>query len=246
MAKYLGYLSLVLLISACSGSQQTTTTPSPVPDAEIVSPKVPEVKISKFWDANELNEFVSLKNQEITECYENVKIKVPELEGWVKLRIKLNPAGFVEDVQVVEDSLGSKELLTCIESKIKKWKTPQVETDKPVWLDIPYDFMPLTARAGTDQIRSKEEIIEYCSSQQGSLSECFDLDAAIDKNKVYTFGVNFNILPDGKVTEVVVTNSSIQNESVELCLSNKVKLFKLRALQSDKVQPFSINFSFKF
>ncbi|MBN8707116.1 MAG: AgmX/PglI C-terminal domain-containing protein [Bacteroidetes bacterium] len=246
MANYFSYLSLVLLLTACSGSQQTTAPTPKSQEAEINAPVEPDVKISKFWDANELNEFVSLKNLEITECYENVKIKVPELQGWVKLRIKLNPAGFVEDVQVVEDSLGSQELLTCIESKIKKWKTPRVETDKPVWLDIPYDFMPLTAKAGTDQIRSKEEIIEFCSSQQGSLSACFDLDAAIDRSKTYTFGVNFNILPDGKVSEVVVTNSSIQNESVELCLTNKVKLFKLRALQSEKVQPFSINFSFKF
>ncbi|MCA0446758.1 MAG: AgmX/PglI C-terminal domain-containing protein [Bacteroidetes bacterium] len=247
MANYFGLLSLILFLSACSGSQKSTTIPAEKESVpEVIAPSKPEVKISKFWDANELNNFISNKNTEITECYENVKIKVPDLDGWVKLRIKLNPGGFVEDIQVVEDSLGSQDLLSCITGKIKKWKTPVVETDKPVWLDIPYEFMPLTAKSGTETIRTREEIIEFCSQQQGSLSSCFDLDNAIDRSKVYTFGVNFNILPDGKVTDVVVTNSSIQNESVELCLTNKVKLFQLRSLQSDKMQPFSINFSFKF
>lgn len=246
MAKYFGYLSFILLVAACSGSNQTTTSAEKEPASVVAVPAKPDVKVSKFWDANELNDFISNKNAEITECYENVKVKVPDLDGWVKLRIKLNPGGFVEDIQVVEDSLGSQDLLSCINGKIKRWKTPVVETDKPVWLDIPYEFTPLTARSGTESIRSKEEIVEFCSQQQGSLSACFDLDGAIDRSKVYVFGVNFNILPDGRVTDVVVTNSSIQNESVELCLTNKVKLFKLRSLKSDKMQPFSINFSFKF
>ncbi len=244
MARILILLCFPIILFNCSG-QKEVTLPEPVKPAP-AKPETP-VKVSQFWDANEISSFIATRNGEITDCYERVKVKVPDLEGGIKFRLKLNPGGFVEEVLVLEETLGNKELTESLKAAILKWKTPVVNTDKPVSVDVPYDFGDYTRTEVQDEKkRSREELVEFCSGKQDELSSCFSVSSEFEKNKTFTFGVSFSILPNGKVSEVKTLESSIQNEDIELCLTNKIKLWKFRAVTSETAQPFSITFTFNF
>jgi outer membrane biosynthesis protein TonB len=84
-------------------------------DAEIDSPDI---------DQGKLGSFVRARINSIKTCYENALKRNPSLKGKIRIRFTILETGGLADIVVLENSMGSPEVATCIASFMRSWRTP--------------------------------------------------------------------------------------------------------------------------
>ena len=61
-------------------------------------------------------------NRAIQDCF-NYAVKTdPGLKGKIEVRISVNPAGEVSNVQIVESTIRNESMLRCIVNRIRRWR----------------------------------------------------------------------------------------------------------------------------
>jgi hypothetical protein len=84
-------------------------------DAEIDSPDI---------DQGKLGAFVRARINSIKTCYENALKRNPSLKGKIRIRFTILETGGLADIVVLENTMGSADVATCIASFMRSWRTP--------------------------------------------------------------------------------------------------------------------------
>lgn len=244
MATTLKILAAGLLVIACSGPRETTapTVPVPVP-AEVPAP----APRSTVWDTDFLAEWIGERNLDVTTCYESIKVRVPETGGKIRVRLRFATDGRMDSLIFLSNSTGSADLETCMKRRMKNWRLPKGMGTEPIWVEVPYEFTDwISGGDSADSIRTAQEIRDFCLSNQSMIGQCLESVSEMDKSGTITVGIAFAIQPDGLVRDVRVTQLPDDQESLELCILNRVRQWKFRPVTSNIIQPFSITFTFTF
>ena len=101
------------------------------------SPKLAPEKKEKAMEK------VGMAVGEVTGCYKKILEEDRELEGKMKVTLKVNVAGIPKPVKVEDDTTGNDALRTCVFKAFKKLKFPKkLVPGKPVTVTIPLTFLP--------------------------------------------------------------------------------------------------------
>ena len=60
----------------------------------------------------------------IQACYEKQLKRDDSLAGKVEIEVVISEKGKVSEVLITDDSVGSRELASCIKSRVKRWRFP--------------------------------------------------------------------------------------------------------------------------
>lgn len=235
------YFFLLGFLISCATQQTAIERPNPEPErpTEVIrdSVKTPAVvPLKRVWDADEISEYISAQNSQITVCYESLKIKKASASGEVVVRFRLVPSGKVDSFFVVSDKIRDENLVRCIKNHIMRWSFQPVDSsNQSIWLEVPYDFTDFYAV--NKNLRSDEECSDVITQNKNQLRICFsDFDASAELT------IEIIILPGGKVDRVILSNSSISGTEVEDCLIKKIKSWVFSKIPGDELQ--SIKFSY--
>ena len=78
-------------------------------------------------DAAKYNAFINSRFGQVRACYER-RLKVNALlEGKVDVNISVNDRGRVNSITVNRDTVGDREMLTCVKKTVKSWEFPEPE-----------------------------------------------------------------------------------------------------------------------
>lgn len=242
MAPTLKILVTGLLVLACSSPRETTQTPAPAPAAEPAPAPSPAV-----WDTDFLAEWIGARNLDVTTCYESIKVRVPETGGKIRVRLRFSPDGHLDSLVFLSNSTGSADLETCMKRRMKNWRIPKGTGSEPIWVEVPYEFTDwISGGDSADSIRTAQEIRDISLSNQSIIGQCLESATSINKSGTLSVGIAFSIQPDGSVRDVRVTQLPEDDESLELCILNRVRQWKFRPVNSSVIQPFSITYTFTF
>jgi outer membrane biosynthesis protein TonB len=75
-------------------------------------------------DQGKLGSFVRARINSIKTCYENALKRNPSLKGKIRIRFTILETGGLADIVVLENSMGSGEVASCIASFMRSWRTP--------------------------------------------------------------------------------------------------------------------------
>jgi TonB family protein len=75
----------------------------------------------------------------IKACYENQLKRNPSLKGKIRIRFTILETGGLTDVTVVENTLGSPEVSSCIVGTMRGWRTP-FRPSGTVTVEYPFVF----------------------------------------------------------------------------------------------------------
>jgi TonB family protein len=90
-------------------------------------------------DQGKLGAFVRARKGAINACYENSLKRNPSLKGKVVIRFTILETGGISEVTVVQNGLGSPEVVQCIMNAIRGWRTP-FRPAGPSTVEIPFSF----------------------------------------------------------------------------------------------------------
>ncbi len=90
-------------------------------------------------DQGKLGAFVRARIGLIKACYENQLKRNPNLKGKIRIRFTILETGGLTDVAVVENSLGSPEVASCIVGTMRGWRTP-FRPSGTVTVEYPFVF----------------------------------------------------------------------------------------------------------
>lgn len=243
------FLMVSFLIISCStvSPVQTPTATDPQTTTNPQSIDAPSTPISDKWNGNELNDYISSQNNEILICYEDVKIKYPDISGAIVIRAKFHPEGYVEDFVVVKDSIQNALLTDCIKQKVLKWKTPKVaKGNRSVWLEIPYEFETFYGHSGANQdsIRTDEELFLITKEKQIDLEKCLTRYLPIGFSGELELDISFSIQPNGRLENISIKTSNIPDTKIENCMVDQMKTLRFRPIKQSKNQDYVIRFQF--
>lgn len=83
-------------------------------------------------DARAVNSFINSRFQQVRTCYEMRLKKNPLLEGNLDLNIGISTRGKVTSIGVNKDTLGDREVLSCVKKRIRSWTFPKPEGGRVV------------------------------------------------------------------------------------------------------------------
>ena len=235
------YFSVFLFLTSCAVQQTAIETPKPEPEIPQVAvtdsvKNISAIPTKRVWNADEISEYISSQNSQITVCYESLKIKKATASGEVVVRFRLVPSGKVDSFLVVSDKIRDENLVRCLKNQIMRWHFPPVDSsNQSIWLEVPYDFTDFYAV--NKNLRSDEECADIISQNKNQLRICF---ADFDESAELT--IEIIILPSGKVDRVIMSNSSVSGTEIEDCLTKKIKRWMFSKIPGDELQ--SIKFSY--
>lgn len=90
-------------------------------------------------DQGKLGAFVRARIGLIKACYENQLKRNPNLRGKMRIRFTILETGGLADIAVVENSLGSPEVASCIVGTMRGWRTP-FRPSGTVTVEYPFVF----------------------------------------------------------------------------------------------------------
>ena len=90
-------------------------------------------------DQGKLGAFVRARIGLIKACYENQLKRNPSLKGKIRIRFTILETGGLTDVAVVENTLGSPEVSSCIVGTMRGWRTP-FRPSGTVTVEYPFVF----------------------------------------------------------------------------------------------------------
>ena len=93
-------------------------------------------------DQGKLGAFVRARIGLIKACYENQLKRNPNLKGKIRIRFTILETGGLADVAVIENSLGSPEVASCIVGTMRGWRTP-FRPSGTVTVEYPFVFTAL-------------------------------------------------------------------------------------------------------
>lgn len=104
-----------------------------------VAAEAAEIDSSEI-DQAKLGSFVRARMGILKACYENALKRNPGLRGRMRLRFTILQTGSLQDVEMVENALGS-DVAACVSSTMRTWRTP-FRPSGPVTVDYPLVFTP--------------------------------------------------------------------------------------------------------
>jgi TonB family protein len=105
-----------------------------------VAAEAAEVDSSEV-DQGKLGAFVRARMGLLKACYENALKRNPGLKGRMRIRFTILETGGVQDLNVVENALGSPEVASCVANTMRAWRLP-FRPSGPVTVDYPLVFTP--------------------------------------------------------------------------------------------------------
>ncbi|MBI4511724.1 MAG: AgmX/PglI C-terminal domain-containing protein [Deltaproteobacteria bacterium] len=139
----MGLLVLVMSALACGGSQKQTSSPREVEDE---GPDETESSPGEFVDPQKLDEISSIfrmKRPNVARCYTDAA-QAGKLDkkstGRITLSMAITPDGALEQVQVTETTLRSKDVEDCVVRVVSSWRLPAPEAS--VEFSFSYNFEP--------------------------------------------------------------------------------------------------------
>jgi TonB family protein len=103
-----------------------------------VAAEVAEVESSDI-DQTKLGSFVRLRISSLKACYENQLKRNPNLHGKIRIEFTILETGGLSDLKILENSIGSPEVASCIVSLMRAWRTP-FHPSGPVTVVYPFLF----------------------------------------------------------------------------------------------------------
>ncbi|RMG89541.1 MAG: TonB family protein, partial [Candidatus Dadabacteria bacterium] len=118
--------------------------------AELEAPEEEQVEApqEEGWDEVTLREILAELHRAVGAylgglryLYNRALRKNPDLEGKFTVRMTVGPDGKIQEVEVVESTLGDPDLERALLARIRKWTLPAV-ADRPVTVTYPFVFFP--------------------------------------------------------------------------------------------------------
>ncbi|GAB4267190.1 TonB family protein [Deferrisoma sp.] len=128
-------------------AQRVAAAPEP---AELEAPEEEQVEApqEEGWDEVTLREILAELHRAVGAylgglryLYNRALRKNPDLEGKFTVRMTVGPDGKIQEVEVVESTLGDPDLERALLARIRKWTLPAV-ADRPVTVTYPFVFFP--------------------------------------------------------------------------------------------------------
>lgn len=107
-----------------------------------VAPQPPAANTSNAGQT--FAERVQARLPKVRACYE-AQLKDPSLAGELLVRLEVSPGGQIDNVSVVDDSLGSEKVRRCVIETIQQW-TFAGARERATTLEIPFVFEPTAAQ----------------------------------------------------------------------------------------------------
>jgi hypothetical protein len=92
-------------------------------------------------DQGKLGAFVRARMGLLKACYENALKRNPSLKGRMRIRFTILETGGIQELNVVENALGSPEVASCVANTMRAWRLP-FRPSGPVTVDYPLVFTP--------------------------------------------------------------------------------------------------------
>lgn len=93
-------------------------------------------------DKSIIQRVIRRHRNQVRYCYERQLQKTPALKGKVKLKLVIRPDGNVAAVQVVDSTLKSEPVESCLMAKAKRWVFPASKSAGMVVVTYPFIFEP--------------------------------------------------------------------------------------------------------
>jgi TonB family protein len=90
----------------------------------VASAKFSGVEADGSLDPSKITKVVKRGQKAIQACYEKQLKRDDGLAGKVEIEVVISEKGKVSEVVVTDDSVGSRELTSCIKSRVKRWRFP--------------------------------------------------------------------------------------------------------------------------
>ncbi len=90
-------------------------------------------------DEGKLGSFVRARLSVIKACYENQLKRNPSLKGKLRIRFTILETGGLAEIAVLENTLGSAEVASCIVGAMRSWRTP-FRPSGTVTVEYPFVF----------------------------------------------------------------------------------------------------------
>ena len=90
----------------------------------VASAKFSGVEADGSLDPSKITKVVKRGQKAIQACYEKQLKRDDSLAGKVEIEVVISEKGKVSEVIVTDDSVGSRELKSCIKSRVKRWRFP--------------------------------------------------------------------------------------------------------------------------
>lgn len=90
----------------------------------VASAKFSGVEADGSLDPSKITKVVKRGQKAIQACYEKQLKRDDGLAGKIELEVVISEKGKVSEVVITEDSVGSRELTSCIKSRVKRWRFP--------------------------------------------------------------------------------------------------------------------------
>ncbi|MBT6432321.1 MAG: AgmX/PglI C-terminal domain-containing protein [Deltaproteobacteria bacterium] len=90
----------------------------------VASAKFSGVEADGSLDPGKITKVVKRGQKAIQACYEKQLKRDDGLAGKIEIEVVISEKGKVSEVVITDDSVGSRELTSCIKSRVKRWRFP--------------------------------------------------------------------------------------------------------------------------
>jgi TonB family protein len=106
----------------------------------ILTPLTEEAYIQGGLSADQIEAVIRRNLGQVAYCYEKGLQKEPSLSGRVAVKFVINPSGSVKNAKIFSSSLDSRNVESCIVSKLRSWRFPQPVGNVSVNVTYPFDL----------------------------------------------------------------------------------------------------------
>lgn len=235
MVKPIYFLFFFIWLGLSCAATVETNLSLPQENKEPNNPKADKT-LPTSWDMESVAYLINLRSEQITECYNQIKLKKSSLSGSLVVRFQILPTGRVDSFRVTEDRIQDNQLNHCLKTTILSWKFSEVDSSvHALWIEVPYDFEDFTGNELS--YRDENECFDKINIYKNQLSSCL-----LNFEENFETGIEIEILPSGKINNVVFYNTSDKDRDVTDCLKQKILTWVFPSITGDRNQKLKFSY----
>jgi len=177
-------------------------------------------------------------------CYDSLLETQSQLEGKLVFKWVINSDGEVSEIENIEDSVGSSELVACLQSNIKEWTFPKPEGNGSVTVSYPFVFTPPSESQEpvTEKTTPAKNIQTTVNNNIDDVKFCYDSVLETQSQLEGKLVFKWTISPLGKITDNVIIEDTIGSFELIDCLKTKMGEWKF----AESLREYVVKYPFVF
>ncbi len=174
-------------------------------------------------DPQSIRAVVREHTPEIRACYDELLQRGPNAEGRVVARFMIQASGEVSAASIETDELTSPELEICMLRAISSWTFPVVEGDGVTTVTYPFTFRARAETTPPSEVGLGREAIRRAFAEARSeLQRCYERGLLEVPELEGRVTVRLTIDEDGAVSELDLSDSTLESDDVIACLEARL------------------------